>query len=50
METYYKSMQKFQIDYKNGAQLIANENVESQLLYGKGRAYGIELFLKKKVR
>jgi hypothetical protein len=48
VETYYKSMQN-QIDYKNGAQLIANENVESQLLYGKGRAYGVELFLKKKV-
>ncbi len=47
VETYYKSMQN-QIDYKNGAQLVANENVESQLLYGKGRAYGIELFLKKK--
>jgi hypothetical protein len=48
VETYYKSMQN-QIDYKNGAQLVANENVESQLLYGKGRAYGVELFLKKKV-
>jgi hypothetical protein len=48
VETYYKSMQN-QIDYKNGAQLIANENVESQLLYGKGRAYGVELFGKKKV-
>jgi TonB dependent receptor/CarboxypepD_reg-like domain/TonB-dependent Receptor Plug Domain len=47
VETYYKSMQN-QIDYKNGAQLVANENVESQLLYGKGRAYGIEFFLKKK--
>ena len=47
-EVYYKNMQN-QIDYKNGAQLIANENVESQLLYGKGRAYGLELFFKKKV-
>lgn len=47
IESYYKSMQN-QIDYKNGAQLIANENVESQLLFGKGRAYGLELFLKKK--
>lgn len=46
-ETYYKSMQN-QIDYRNGAQLIANENVESQLLFGKGRAYGLELFFKKK--
>lgn len=47
-ELYYKEMQH-QIDYKNGAQLIANENVESQLLFGKGRAYGLELYFKKKV-
>ncbi|MBS1667042.1 MAG: TonB-dependent receptor [Bacteroidetes bacterium] len=46
-ELYYKSMQN-QIDYKNGAQLVANVNVESQLLYGKGRAYGWEVFFKKK--
>jgi hypothetical protein len=46
-ETYYKNLQH-QIDYKNGAQLNFNENVESQLLYGSGRAYGIEFFLKKK--
>jgi len=46
-EAYYKVMQN-QIDYKNGAQLIANENVESQLLFGKGRVYGLELFFKKK--
>lgn len=46
-EVYYKDMQN-QIDYKNGAQLIANENVETQLQFGKGRAYGLELFIKKK--
>ena len=46
-EVYYKNLQN-QIDYKNGAQLIANENVESQLLFGSGRAYGLELYLKKK--
>ena len=46
-EVYYKSLQN-QIDYKNGAVLIANADVESQLLYGKGRAYGLELFAKKK--
>ncbi len=46
-EIYYKSMQN-QIDYKNAAQLRANENVESQLLFGTGRAYGAEFFLKKK--
>ncbi|MCW3111249.1 MAG: TonB-dependent receptor SusC [Segetibacter sp.] len=47
VESYYKSLQN-QIDYRNGASLIANNNIESELLYGKGRAYGIELFLKKK--
>ncbi|MDI9366430.1 MAG: TonB-dependent receptor [Flavobacterium sp.] len=46
-EVYYKALQN-QIDYKNGAELRANENVEAQLLFGKGRAYGIELFFKKK--
>jgi hypothetical protein len=47
VETYYKSLQN-QIDYRNGASLQANDNVESELLYGKGRAYGIEFFVKKK--
>jgi len=46
-ELYYKNM-KNQIDYKNAADLRANENVEAELLFGKGRAYGIELFFKKK--
>ena len=46
-EVYYKKLGR-QIDYKNGATLVANENVESQLLFGKGRAYGMELFIKKK--
>lgn len=46
-EVYYKNLQN-QIDYKNGAELNFNENVESQILFGAGRAYGLELFLKKK--
>ena len=46
-EIYYKWLQN-QIDYKDGAQLIANQDVESELTYGSGRAYGLELFLKKK--
>ncbi|MFI5140939.1 MAG: carboxypeptidase-like regulatory domain-containing protein [Bacteroidia bacterium] len=47
IETYYKAYQN-QIDYVNGAQLNLNANVESQLLYGIGRSYGVELFIKKK--
>uniref|UniRef100_A0AAU6WJ44 TonB-dependent receptor n=2 Tax=Chryseobacterium TaxID=59732 RepID=A0AAU6WJ44_9FLAO len=48
-EVYYKSMQN-QIDYKNGAQIAFDTaaDVESELLFGKGRAYGLELIAKKK--
>jgi CarboxypepD_reg-like domain/TonB-dependent Receptor Plug Domain len=46
-EIYYKDMQN-QIDYRNGAQLIFNQDVEAEIVRGKGRAYGIELFVKKK--
>ncbi|HEV8505328.1 MAG TPA: TonB-dependent receptor [Chitinophagaceae bacterium] len=48
VEAYYKTMQN-QIDYRDGAEVFTNEAIETQLLYGKGRAYGIELLLKKKV-
>lgn len=46
-EIYYKKLQN-QIDYRNGAQLMLNENVESQILSGQGKAYGLEIFLKKR--
>ena len=47
-EVYYKSMQR-QIDYRDGADIFANSDaIESQLLFGKGRAYGMEWLLKKK--
>jgi hypothetical protein len=46
-ETYYKYMQN-QIDYRNGAQVQGNPNPEADLLYGDGRAYGLELLLKKR--
>jgi hypothetical protein len=47
VEVYYKYLQN-QIDYRDGAELNYTDNVESQILFGKGRAYGLELFLKKK--
>jgi hypothetical protein len=47
VETYYKTMQN-QIDYRNGANTQANEKLEGELLYGIGRAYGLEMILKKK--
>ncbi|WP_245756677.1 TonB-dependent receptor [Flexibacter flexilis] len=46
VETYYKSL-KNQVDYKNGADISSAPDVESELLYGKGRAYGIEFLVKK---
>jgi len=46
-EVYYKNMQN-QVDYRNGADIEFAPDVESELLYGKGRAYGIEFLLKKK--
>lgn len=48
-EVYYKSMQN-QIDFKNGAEITfdAAADVEGELLFGKGRAYGLEIIAKKK--
>ncbi|WP_316842541.1 TonB-dependent receptor [Pedobacter gandavensis] len=46
-EIYYKWMQN-QIEYRSGTDLRGNANVEADLLFGDGRAYGIELFLKKR--
>lgn len=46
VEVYYKNMFN-QVDFKTGAELVFNENVESQLLFGKGRSYGTELYFKK---
>jgi hypothetical protein len=46
VEAYYKDM-KNQIDYRNGADIYTNDAIESQLLFGKGRAYGAEWLFKK---
>lgn len=46
VETYYKTMQN-QIDYKDGANVVSNDPIEPQLLFGKGRAYGAELLVRK---
>ena len=45
-EVYYKTMSN-QIDYVNGANILLNQNLEGELLYGEGRAYGVEFFAKK---
>ncbi len=46
LEGYYKKMNDL-LDYKVGAQLILNETLETELLQGEGKAYGVEFLLKK---
>ncbi len=47
VETYYKWSQN-QIDYKDGADISNSNTIETELLFGDGRAYGLELFFKKR--
>jgi hypothetical protein len=44
---YYKKM-KNTYDFEDGADVIFNEHIESQILVGKGRSYGCELYIRKK--
>lgn len=46
VEGYYKWLQN-QIDYRPNANLILNDLVEGELVYGKGMAYGVEFQVKK---
>ncbi|WP_164112467.1 MULTISPECIES: TonB-dependent receptor [Sphingobacterium] len=46
VESYYKFMGN-QIDFRNGADLQANKFLEGELLFGKGRSYGVEWLLRK---
>ncbi|MDP3452484.1 MAG: hypothetical protein Q8R90_05970, partial [Bacteroidales bacterium] len=46
IESYYKKLNN-QIDFKNGADIGSVPDIESELLYGEGRAYGVEFLIKK---
>src|SRR5690606_19045816 len=46
VEVYYKKLYN-QIDYVPSSDLLLNNYVEGDLLFGKGRAYGAEFYLKK---
>lgn len=50
VEIYYKTMLN-QIEYKDGALPAGdvNDNADNQFTFGKGEAYGIEFFLKKRL-
>lgn len=45
-ETYFKHLKNIH-DYKGGASLIMNEHLETDIISGIGKAYGIELMISK---
>lgn len=45
-EVYYKSLKNI-LDYKGGAVLTMNEHLETDVINGSGKAYGIELLISK---
>ncbi|KQO34531.1 TonB-dependent receptor [Flavobacterium sp. Leaf82] len=46
LEGYYKTSKNI-LDYKVGANLLLNQDLETELLQGDGKAYGVEFLLKK---
>jgi hypothetical protein len=46
VELYYKRLQNV-LDYKDGASLEMNRNIETELINASGKNYGIEFMLKK---
>lgn len=46
VEGYYKTMQNM-IDYRNGAVLILNHHIETDVVKAQGLAYGVEFMVKK---
>lgn len=48
LEGYYKLSDNI-LDYKVGADLMLNENIESEVLQGEGKAYGLEFLLRKNI-
>jgi hypothetical protein len=48
VEGYYKILKNI-LDYKGGAELLMNDHLETDILNGNGKAYGIEFMLKKQL-
>ncbi|GAA4276157.1 TonB-dependent receptor [Aquimarina mytili] len=46
LEGFYKESKNI-LDFKTGAEILLNENVETEVLQGNGKAYGVEVLLKK---
>ncbi len=47
IEGYYKWIDNA-IDFRDGAQLVANPDLANEFVFGKGWAYGVEAFVEKK--
>lgn len=47
LEGFYKKQQNL-VDFKTGAELFLNQFIETEVLQGKGKAYGLEFLLRKK--
>ncbi|UJP65602.1 TonB-dependent receptor [Mongoliitalea daihaiensis] len=45
-EVYYKDIQNV-VDYKDGARLLLQNNLETEIIPGIGQAYGVEMYVKK---
>jgi len=48
LEGYYKTSKNV-LDYKTGSQILLNQDLETELLQGDGKAYGIELLIRKSI-
>ncbi len=46
VEAYYKYLQNT-VDYEDGAEIFGNNDIESELVFGQGRAYGVEFLVEK---
>jgi len=45
-EVYYKTMDDY-LDYRNGAELLMNHHLETDVINTEGRAYGAELMIRR---
>jgi hypothetical protein len=48
VEGYYKILKNI-LDYKGGAELLMNDHLETDILNGNGKAYGVEFMIKKQL-
>jgi len=48
VEVYYKTIRNV-LDYKGGAELLMNDHLETDIINGDGKAYGVEMMIKKQM-